>query len=177
MRFLMAILMFGALLFPALTAQADILFAPSFTYMKYDTEDQTGSSEDTRTGYDLRLGRFDKGGLLLGVTYSIYDKDSGGSKVTQKSLGPTIGYKYRNGFYGMLTYFLQSEYDSGVGNKLKKGMGPQIDIGWMFNLSETVYLGPTISYRSIKYKEDENGADADTTVTQLTPYVSLWFRF
>lgn len=170
----------GFLLFFSTAAQADILFAPSFTYIKYDTKSSAGDSENTRTGYDIRLGYFDKGGLYLGVNYSIFKEDDGSAESTQTSLGPTIGYKYKNGFYGMLTYFVQSEYDSGTGPVQEDGMGPQLDIGWMFNLSESVYLGPTITYRSVKYKKEKNAGvsnDVNITHTQINPYVSMWFRF
>jgi hypothetical protein len=172
MRFLIVI----SLIFASFTSQAAIIFAPGLAYTKDTTTVDGTKTESKRTSLDLRLLYLHQSGLLLGGMYamtSINDDD-------QTAVGPSLGYNAKNGFFALFTYFLVSEYKFSSGGKYKDGMGPQIDIGWVFPLTESIYLGPQLSYRSVSYSKIDSGGNSvstDTTVANTTPYITLWLKF
>jgi hypothetical protein len=165
-----------SLMFSAFTAQAEIAFSPAISYWKETVESDGVKAESERTALDLRLGYVHASGLFLGGMYSMTSIDDDDLFAG----GPTLGFNHKNGFYALFTYFLASEYKYESGTKLTDGMGPQIDIGWIFPLTSVFYIGPQISYRSLSYEKAEASgvsADADVTITNTSPYLTLWFKF
>lgn len=172
----MRIIITFCLLFAVVNAQAEIVFAPAFSYFKFEDEDATGTAETEITNYDIKLGYVHTSGLYLG---GMYQK----SKINEDesfAVGPTLGYNHYSGFYALFTYFILAEQEAGSGNTFTDGMGPQIDLGWVFPINYMFLIGPQISYRSIAYDKFEQGgssADADFTRSFILPSISLWFRF
>lgn len=172
MKFLVVL----GLFFTVVTAQAEIVFSPSFSYFK--TEDESGgvTVETEVSTYDFKLGYVHPSGLFLGGMYQMRaENDNDGSAV-----GPTLGFSHYSGFYALFTYFLMAEQDLSDTRTLTDGMGPQVDLGWVFPITSSFLLGPQISYRSIGYDKEENSgveSTADYTRSEILPYISLWFRF
>ena len=167
-----------SVLFSVVVAQAEIAFSPSFSYFKQEDESAgVAAGELEITTYDFKLGYVHSSGLFLGGMYqtSKYNDDKA------FAVGPTLGFKHYSGFYALFTYFLMAEYEVAGGGTFTDGMGPQIDVGWMFPLTYMFYIGPQISYRSLNYGKAEaaggTSVDADYTRSQVLPYISLWFRF
>lgn len=173
MKFLIGLSVF----FCVFSAQAEINFSPSFSYFKLEDENGgAATSELELTTYDFKLGYVHSSGLFLGGMYQMskFNDDQA------TAVGPTLGFKHYSGFYALFTYFLMAEQESGASTTFTDGMGPQIDVGWMFPLTYMFYIGPQISYRSINYsKVDISGASVETDFTRsnVLPYISLWFRF
>lgn len=165
-----------AVLFATLTAQAEIVFAPGLSYLKIEDENTGTTTETEISSYDLKLGYVGSSGLYLGGMYQM--SKIGDDKAT--AVGPTLGYSHYSGFYALFTYFLMAQQDAGSGSEFTDGMGPQVDLGWVFPVTRVFMIGPQVSYRSISYdKFKANGAsvDADYTRSNILPYISLWFRF
>lgn len=178
MKFLVVVSIFLSVV----AAQAEIVFAPGVSYFK--TEDEvsgTSVSEITMTSYDLKLGYVHHSGLYLGGMYQMSKRSFGaGSNDKGYAAGPTLGYSHYSGFYALFTYFLVAEHDYSAPTKLTDGMGPQVDVGWVFPLTHMFFIGPQLSYRSIGYDKIESptgSADTEFTRSDILPYISLWFRF
>lgn len=175
----MRLLTFIVFAFAMTAAQAEIVFAPGISYSKTEIE-SGGTTELEGTSYDLKLGYVSNSGLYLGAQYAMMGNPLFGDNNDGFAAGPTIGYAHNSGFYALFTYHLISEQDVSATSTLTDGMGPQIDIGWVFPLNHTFHMGPQITYRSIGYdKQDTGGAstDADVTITQILPTISFWFAF
>jgi len=167
---------FLSVLCGGLAARAEVAFSPSASYFTQDDEVDGVTSESELSTYDFKLGYVHSSGLFLGGMYQMSSVND--DKAT--AVGPTLGFKHFSGFYALFTYFLMAEQDSGATTTFTDGMGPQIDVGWMFPLTYMFYIGPQISYRSINYsKADISGAstEVDYTRSNVLPYISLWFRF
>lgn len=165
-----------AVLLTTVSASAEIVFAPAASYFKTEDDNQGSVSESEISSYDLKLGYVGASGLYLGGMYQMskFGDDAG------MAAGPTLGFNHYSGFYALFTYFLIAEQELNSTTELTDGMGPQVDIGWVFPVTRMFMIGPQISYRSISYdKVDSGGASADTdfTRTNILPYISLWFRF
>lgn len=178
MKFLVVI----SVLLSVVTAHAEIVFSPAASYFKTEDEvDGTSVSEMTLSTYDLRLGYVHHSGLYLGGMYQMSKRSYGpGSSDKGYAAGPTLGYNHYSGFYALFTYFLVAEHDYPAPNKITDGMGPQVDVGWVFPLTHMFFIGPQISYRSIGYDKIETPAgstNTEVTRSDILPYISLWFRF
>jgi hypothetical protein len=171
MRFMIALVV----LFSSLAANAEIVFSPSVSYLSQKDENSGTVSEEKIGTYDFKLGYLHQSGLYLGGMYSMMKvNDDSGS-----SLAATVGYHHFSGFFALFSYHLMAEMDAGA-NKIKNGVGPQIDLGWVFPLTSMFSVGPQITYRSINYKKADTGgvtSDIDFTRSNLMPYITLWFRF
>ncbi len=172
----MKIVFILTMFFAVASANAEVVFAPAASYFKIEDESNGTTSELEISNYDLKLGFVDASGLYLGGMYQM-------SKLNNDNafaVGPTLGFSHYSGFYALFTYFLVAEQDNGANSTFTDGMGPQIDLGWIFPLTSSFFIGPQISYRSISYeKQDTAGVstDVDFTRTNILPYISLWFRF
>jgi hypothetical protein len=165
-----------AIFLTTITASAEIVFAPGASYFKQEDDSAGVTTETEISSYDLKLGYVGASGLYLGGMYQM-------SKLNDEAgmaAGPTLGFNHYSGFYALFTYFLIANQEASSTAEFTDGMGPQVDIGWVFPVTRMFMIGPQISYRSITYdKLDSGGAsvDADYTRTNLLPYISLWFRF
>lgn len=162
-------------------AQAQIVFAPSITYSSTEIESPGGTTDSDSMVIDLKVGYQHASGLILGANYSMNnmalfnDDDSG------FSLGPMVGFSHYNGFYALFSYFIMGEFEQGNSTTtLTEGMGPQVDIGWVFPITSSFSLGPQITYKSITYDTIESAGVETTqenTITEINPFITLWFRF
>lgn len=165
-------------------AQAQIVFAPAVTYRSVDA-DQAGAQVVKSSGLiaDLRLGYMHSSGLFLGGMYSINNIDHFDDEDKGYSAGPTIGYSHYSGFYTLFTYHIIGQLELGRSTPTQKftnGMGPQVDLGWVFPLTSSFSLGPQITYKALTYsKQDLGGTETtvDTAVTEINPYIAFWFHF
>lgn len=177
MKFLVA---FGLFLTVA-TAQAEIVFAPAASYFKQEDEtDGVASGEMEFSTYDFKLGYVGGSGLYLGGMYQMRKGSIAGVDASGTAVGPTLGFNHYSGFYALFTYFLMATEEVAPSVEFTDGMGPQIDVGWVFPITRVFMIGPQISYRSIGYdKVDNAGTETDTDFTRsnILPYISLWFRF
>lgn len=167
----------AVLIFSTLSAQAQIVFAPAASYLKIEDEDASGSLSETElSSYDFKLGYLHESGLYLGGMYTILGvNDNDGY-----SAGPTVGFNHYSGFFALFTYHLVGEMDNGPGLTMTDGMGPQVDLGWVFPLTSSFHIGPQITYRSINYQKAETStgsADIDYTRSNILPYITMWFKF
>lgn len=173
MKFLMLLGVF----FSLATAQAEIVFAPGISYSTIKSQTNGATTTDGKTvSYDLKVGYVHPSGLYLGGMYAITKFDDNGGYAA----GPTLGYSHYSGFYALFTYFLTAQQNTASNSKLTSGMGPQIDLGWVFPITSVFFIGPQISYRSIGYDKLESSgvsASTDQSLSQIMPFVSLWFRF
>lgn len=173
MRFMMAFVVF----FAVASAQADIIFSPGVSYFKIEDEDSTGAtSEVTASSYDFKLAYLHPSGLVLGGMYSMMSVN----EEDGFAAGATIGFSHYSGFYALFTYHLMAEQDVDATTTFTDGMGPQIDIGWIFPITHMFHIGPQLTYRSVNYKKVEAAgvsADTDYTRSSMMPYLTLWFRF
>lgn len=152
-------------------AQAQIVIAPAFTYRDTQVEDNVTVESDALV-VDVKAGYLHGSGLYLGANYSLEkSNDDDGF-----SVGPTVGYAHYSGFYALFTYYVLAEYETAAGNEYTEGMGPQVDLGWVFPLTSVMSLGPQISYKSISY-DKQNDISDEITVSEIQPYISVWFHF
>lgn len=172
MRFLMTLFV----VFSAMTAHADIVFAPGISYSTHKEETTAGTGESKDITYDLRLGYLHPSGLYLGGMYSKLTVDD----FDGSSFAATIGFQHYSGFMALFHYHLMAEMDRTATTTMTDGMGPQIDIGWVFPITYMFSVGPQITYRSINYKKLDNGSgtsETDITRSDIMPYLTLWFKF
>ncbi len=160
-------------------ASANIVFSPSFSYMKEEQENAgVTTGEYTKSFYDFRLGYLSASGLYLGGIYSMSSYDDGLYNQKGFAVGPTVGFSHYSGFFALFSYFLMAELKTSSTSTLTDGMGPQVDVGWAFPLTSSFHLGPQITYRSITFDKLDPGATAvDITLTDLIPAINLWFNF
>lgn len=173
----MRFISFIALFFITAAAHAEIIFSPALSHTRQRSE-SSGilTNKEEVSFYDFRLGYLDPSGLYLGAVYSMGTIDDDDAF----SVGPTVGFSHYSGFYAFFSYYLMAETKSPSGNKVTDGMGPQVDIGWVFPLTSMFHIGPQISYRSIGYDKQEVGGatnSVDIVDTFFTPSVVLWFVF
>lgn len=171
------------ILFVSSVANAQFVISPniSYTSTKFEgTQNAVTASESTSTLIDARVGYIMPMGLYLGGMYSSI---SGNNGVSGYQAGPSVGYHSMSGFYGILTYHLMGQYDTettGGDTIFKNASGPQVDIGWIVPVTSMFYVGPQVSWKSIKYtKASVAGVegDSDQKITSLQPYISFWFMF
>ena len=161
-----------------LEARAQFGFYPALFYDLLD-EDNTnmglGSSELTKTYYDLRLGYTLTNKVYVGGIYAKETRDSGSNEVERTSSGASLGYMGSHWFL-MGHYFFQSEQRLSATSTLKEGSGFQVDLGYLFNISSSFKMGPQISHKSFSYKKLNNtNGSADHTLT--TPYLIFGIQF
>lgn len=172
-------LFFSSSLFSSF-ATAQIVFAPSFSYISEKQDDNGAISENKLTFYDFRLGYIHASGLYLGAMYSMTGIADTNNSNSGYAAGPTLGFSHYSGFYGLFTYYLIAEQNTSSVQKYTGGMGPQIDIGWAFPVTPMFHLGPQLSYRSVKYDKSVTGGvstSTDFTRSNIVPAIVLWFNF
>ncbi len=177
MKILVAMGLAFSVVLSVVSAQAEIVFAPAASYLKIEDEvEGVAAGESELSSYDLKLGYVHASGLYLGGMYQMSKRNDDKGFAA----GPTLGFSHYSGFYALFTYFLVAEHDNSAPTKLTDGMGPQVDIGWVFPITHMFFIGPQMSYRSITYDKIETSggtAPTETTRSNVLPYVSLWFRF
>lgn len=148
-------------------------------------------NSDSRSGLDSRLtaGYLLGGKFLIGanINYGLSSTsrdavvggpDSLKHSITRFQYGPTVGF-VSGGFHTTLSYLLsakrtqklrevQADGVVAVDQELvDKGSGYQIGTGYTFNVSKSVSIGPSLMYRSIKYKT-QTLKDARTPASNYT---------
>ena len=168
-------------------AHAQFVFAPSLHYSSIDFEQSQPSSssgDSSKLMIDGKIGYVLSNGIFLGGMYShIGGMDIFGGEGSGYNLGASFGYMASMGFYIIGTYHLLGDYtvtQMAVENKYSGAKGPQVNIGWVFPLASSFYLGPEISWRQIEWNKIEaSGVSADTDLkfTNIEPSISFWFMF
>lgn len=159
-----------------------IVFSPNLGYYS-DTQKSGGNkSERSATTIDLRLGYVLSQGIYLGALYGMMNEKSGATDWKTSGFGPTLGY-VNSGFSALLTYhLLMADWDLGgtPNTKYTEGKGFQFDISYAFPLASNFSMGPSLTYKSIKYDKVESGGaktSSDMTRTWIAPTVNIWFTF
>jgi len=165
-------------------AAASVVFSPGLSYTSSNTEDSAATSvESSSFRADVRLGYIFDMGLYVGAMYQVDSTNDDITDPTSYNVGPTLGYYHSKGFYGLVTYHLIGDSKNVLvdGDKYTDAQGPQVDIGWVFPLASSFYIGPQVTWKQIKYGNYEDAAEvasaADRTVSEIRPYLSLWFMF
>ncbi len=179
----MRILIGFLFVFATSIASAQIVFAPSISYITHEEEDNGGGkSAENMMFADFRLGYLHPSGLYLGGMYSMSKYSDATTSANGFSVGPTLGFSHYNGFYALFTYYIMAEQKnlSNSAQTYTDGMGPQVDIGWSFPITASFHIGPQITYRSVTFdKIDSGGAaiDNEHTIKHILPALNLWVIF
>jgi len=152
------------------SANANIVFTPSWFYMKYETEQGDTKGETELTIYNLKFGTTLPSGLYLGGVYDMEKLNED----ERTSLGLGAGY-IKNGWNLHLTYFVKSDYEA-AGSEYE-GTGINLEVGHVFDVGSWG-IGPTLSYRMFEYDKID-GADLDPKLEQnrILPYLTFQFMF
>ena len=158
---------------------AGFMFAPSITYMQQEYSDGLNEADTKLTIIDLKLGYTFDMGLFIGGLYSLQDHDL----LTDSSdsfFGPTIGYS-NSGFFVAGTYYIYGEKDFTDGSaKLSNVQGFQIDLTYGVPVTDTLLIGPQLTFHSYKFKETQVAgvaSETDQEFSGLTPYFALMFLY
>ncbi len=175
------LLMISLLVVGAWAHAQEVLINPNLTYFSRKLEQTAGNNQtagkiDMLT-IDAKAGYIFDFGLFVGGQVAYEMGKSGGNDVTNYNVGPSVGYLSDDtGFFVSATYHLLGMSDLDAGGKYDKGQGLQIDLAYPMPITDSLKFGPQISYKSIKYTDNDAGA-ADVTTKQLTPYFGLWYFF
>lgn len=152
------------------TASADVIFTPSWFYMKYETEQGAVKGKSELSIYNLKLGTTLSSGLYLGAVYDMEEINDD----ERTSLGLGVGY-IKNGWNLHLTYFVKSEFESA--STKYEGTGINLELGHVFSVGSWG-VGPTLSYRTFDYDE-VNGASLSPKLkhNRILPYLTFQFMF
>lgn len=177
-RSVFSILIF-VLIFPTV-GHADYIFAPSLTV---SSPDVSGGTDNTQlSSIDAKFGYTFDYGLYVGALYALgKEKNSQtGVDATSFVFGPSVGFNMWN-VYAITTYHIFGERDLSAGGiKYANATGVQVDLGYVFSLTNTVSLGPQVTYRDVRFndKQVQGLSEADSFQwTGITPYISLWLNF
>lgn len=161
-------------------ASAAFLFSPSVSYSSKSRTDENGTRSEVKTTHiDFRFGYLSEFGLYLGGLYSLQDQEifQGSS---DSYMGPSVGYWWQ-GLFVVATYHLFGERDLTAGGvKYSRGSGLQIDLSYAVPVADNVFLGPQLSYQSLRFRDRQvNGVSEGTSykLTDITPYFNLTFLF
>ncbi len=158
---------------------AGLVFNPSIAYMEQSIDDGTTSADAKLTMIDLKLGYILDMGLYFGGLYALQDHDLLADS-SDAFFGPSVGY-YNNGFFILGTYYIFGERDLTDGSgKFTNVDGLQIDVSYTLPITDTIRLGPQLTYHSYKFKELQafsGTTEVDIQVDGLTPYFTLLFMF
>lgn len=157
------------------------LFGFDLSYLSFKSESVasgvTSETESNATYYDATLGYMISSNVMAGAilaTKNTTDKGATLSTSTSGSAtGASLSYIFDSGVYITGNYFLTA-----TDQEYKKGSGIGVDLGWRSFLSGSLFIGAKLSYRSLKYTENQtiSGFESQTNTTTL-PYISLGFSF
>ncbi len=156
------------------------IFSPSLSYLEQTVEDNNNAKVDTKmTLLDLRLGYIFESGLYVGGLYSVHDNEIL-SDASDSYFGPSIGYFY-NGLLLAGTYYLYGERDLTNGTtKYSSVNGFQVDLSYAIKVTDIFYLGPQITYHSVKFTDSQVAGISSPTNYKwrgLSPYFNMTFIF
>ncbi len=169
----------SALLFAPVTAQAGFVLGPSLLYNETKVENGGTTGKTTVTAIDVRAGYLFPQGLFLGGIYNNETVKSGGFEQKGVHYGPSVGYVAKS-FNFIASYLMAGELSYSGGSKRIEPTGPQLDVGYVFDVGSNLSVGPQITWRSLEYAKAEAGGVkvADKyKVTEIRPMVALLFVF
>ena len=173
------------LTFAAPRARAEFVLFPGLGYTTQTVKSNGTKTVDTKLiSADGRLGYLSMGsGLYIGGMYKFESGTGDSTTVKAVSTGASLGF-VMSGFSLIGTYFLQGTRDvttAGVDKQYKKGTGFQVDAAFMAAFSEGFFVGPQISYRSIKYAESSTLGVTDTSenyqLDTIQPTLAFLIKF
>lgn len=166
-------------------AQAAILFTPSLSFVEQKADDTTDANPESNanmTLIDLRLGYTFDFGLYIGGLYSIHDQAllTSGEDSSDSYFGPSVGYYYK-GLLVVFSYYLYGEKDLANGSGKMQGVnGYQLDVGYSVPVTDTIHVGPQLTYHTIKFDEISSGVGSNTInyeFSGISPYFNVTFIF
>lgn len=160
-------LIVAILIFVTTSANAAVVFIPSFFYYSRTQEQGGSESEYTQQIINLKLGSAN--GLYWGFAYDMESIDSGSNDQDRSSYGGSIGYM-TGGWSFIGTYYLSSELED------YEGSGYAIDVGHIFGLG-SINIGPLLSYRNFTYDELNGVAIQELNQTYLLPMIQFQATF
>ena len=176
---------FVMLTFAAPLARAEFVLFPGLGYTTQTVKSNGTKTVDTKlVSADGRLGYMAMGsGLYIGGMYK-YESGTGDSTTVKAvSTGASLGF-VKSGFSLIGTYFLQGTRDvttAGVEKQYKKATGFQVDVAFMAAFSEAFFVGPQISYRSMKYAESSTLGVTNTSenyqLDTIQPTLAFLLKF
>lgn len=160
------------LLFLPQWAFAGFILNPSLGLYRADTDNSV-------TQLELRVGYAFDFGLYLGGFY-----DLGSQKFVEDADefygGVHVGYEC-HGIYGLVGYVIAGDQDLNTGGiKYTGATGMVATLGYRALLTEDVYLGPELTYRSVSFEDEEiQGVAADTSRHDrvIIPSIAVQFKF
>lgn len=170
-------------LFSLTSFAGDFVLAPAGLYYSYKEPTSAGAQSGvTATYYDIRLGYRLGERIYLGGIYSAMNRAiDGGGSITRTSYGASFAYVFESNFFLFFHFLASSEFKSGSSVTLQKGMGGQVDLGYLFSMGSDVRFGPQVTYRQFKYSESKSGSAAPTSVslthTEVLPFLVFAFFF
>lgn len=177
-------LTFFALIWSAQSfAQSDnppgVIAAPSVSIRQ-----TTGNTTGGQTNYliNFKGGYRLTSGLYFGMALSQQIANGVGA-VNQVAIGNSIGY-YLGRVSLIGTYFLtatQSETLATGDIRRTEGSGFQADLSVLFPLSEKISFGPTLTYKTVTFMNQENSGGTfipdKHTESYIYPYITMSFVF
>lgn len=179
-----ALLLFCALLCISGLAHAQgVILNPNVTYFSRDLVDPNAGSPTAELNaliLDIKSGYVFDFGLFAGLQGSYNIGENAGTDLNSYQLGPSVGYYdvKHTGLFITATYHLLGMYEQETGatkTEFDKITGLQIDLAYPMELTDSIKLGPQLSYKRLKHEDSDTRVDRSTK--ELTPYFGLWFFF
>ena len=171
--------MFAVLLilgFGQLSFAGNMYLGPSLFYQSYERSDT--NSERTDTYFNIRLGYVGLGGgnLYVGGIYDSETEDYGASEQERTSYGVSFGY-FGDSIAVVGSYYISSELSTG-GASNYEGTGFKVYLSYFFSLTQSVGLGPMLTYKSFTYTElGGNSLSTDREETKIDPMIAFSVKF
>lgn len=173
------------LLVPNMAVASGLAFNPSISMYRNDndTVKAAGVNGRSMTQIELRLGYdFDLAqnfSLFAGGFYSL-GSDKFLEHTNGWNLGPMVGAQLM-GVYVLAAYILTGESDMASGGLKYSGTtGYQGTIGYRAEITEGIFLGPEITFRSTEYENREVQGivnPGDRSDTHVLPSIAVYFKF
>lgn len=157
--------------------RSGILVSPSITMYKRKL-DQSGANlgDFNNTTVDLRAGYVFDFGLFAGIQAAYNFGKDAANDITTYLMGPTVGYSCKwTGVFVTATYHLMGKSDMDTAGEYDEITGLQVDLGYPLMLTETIKIGPQLSWKRLKYSD--GGVLGDYKSKEVIPSLGLWFYF
>lgn len=178
---LIAITLLGLSIAPSLSQAAgtDGGFMIGASIMKLDDSTDgpnLGTAESSTTLLSAKLGYTLGSGLYFGGVYDSRTDESNGSKTERSGMGATLGY-HKSGWFIDGSYYLSATMKLAGGTELKEGSGFGVDVGKNFDVTNNLYLGLQVSYKSFTYTKAGANDATNKIKSELSPMLNIGVNF